>query len=246
VSVIFGDFSNYLSINRMNAGGNDGGRRRTARRAVTSKRKTKKLGYVAQASISHNDAIVEKFISDLREGNETPYQIAIIEANPAGEHPGRVEFGGGVFSIKLNGIYHRATLRGLLKGRGRFHHNPEVITAAKEGRHVLVEDLGFGGRTSALTHQIMAVMMYDQYLRALNAMGKKVRSGSTARSSNSRSSNKRGFMFNRTPARYAAEDHRAATLASLNLIKAQERRRKATGAGGGAHRHAGAVATEPI
>ncbi len=223
----------------MNAGGNDGGRRRTARRAVTSKRKTKKLGYVAQASISHNDALIEKFISDLREGNETPYQIAIIEANPAGDHPGRVEFGGGVFSIKLNGVYHRATLRGLLKGRGRFHHNPEVITAAKEGRHVLVEDLGFGGRTSALTHQIMAVMMYDQYLRALNAMGKKVRSGSSIRSSN-RNSNGRGFMFNRTPARYAAEDHRADTLASLNLIKAKERRHKATGAG------AGAGATEPI
>ena len=208
------------------------GSRRNARRAATSKRKTKKLGYVAQASISHNDAIVEQFISDLREGKETPYQIAVIEANPAGDHPGRVEFGGGVFSIKLNGRYHRATLRGLLKGRGRFHHNPEVITAAKEGRHVLVEDLGFGGRTSALTHQIMAVMMYDQYLRALAAMGMKGRSDSSARGSNSRSSNKLGFMFNRTPAFYAAANHRESVKESLNLIKARERRHKATAGAG--------------
>jgi hypothetical protein len=203
-------------------------RGRTERKATTM-RKKKPFGKRAQLSISHNDELIEKFISDLREGNETPYQIAVVEANPAGKHPGKAEFGGGMFSIKLNGVYYRAALRGLLKGRGRFHHNPDVITAVKEGRHVLVENLGVGGRTSDLTHQIMAVMMYDQYIDALDAMGKKEHSGSSVHNSN----NKRGFTFNHTHTYYGGKNYRNTVKNSLNLIKARERRHKATGGAGG-------------
>lgn len=209
---------------------NGGGRRRTAHREKTkaSARKTKKLGYVAQASISHNDALIESFIADLKAGRPVAYEIAVIEANPAGSHPGKVEFGGGVFSVRIGDKYHRATLRGLLKGRGRFHHNPEVITAAKAGRHVLVEDLELGGRSgTGVTHQIMGVMMYDQYARAMEAMGKRT----TSKGKRSSSGHK-GFVFDRTTTRYATENLRAAVKDTLDLIKATERRHTSAAAGG--------------
>jgi hypothetical protein len=219
-----------------NGGGN--GRRRTTHREKTSKRKTKKLGYVAQASISHNDALVEKFIEDLKAGRPVSYEVAVVEANPSGAHPGRVEFGGGVFSVRVGGVYHQASLRGLLKGRGRFHHNPDVITAVKDGRHVLVEDLGLGERSgTGVTHQIMGVMMYDQYLRALEALGKGKRT-SSRRSSSGGNGMGKGFMFNRTATRYAAENRRENVKASLNLIKTRNRRHATAAAAGGAGRGA--------
>lgn len=217
---------------------NGGGRRRTERRekTKTNKRKTKKLGYVAQASISHNDALIESFIADLEAGRPVGYEIAVIEADPVGSHPGKVEFGGGVFSVRIGDKYHRAVLRGLLKGRGRFHHNPDVITAAKAGSHVLVEDLGLGRRSgTGVTHQIMGVMMYDQYARAMEAMSR--RSSNRGKSKRSSSGHK-GFYFNRNITRYATENYRVAVKDTLDLIKAAERRHTASAAAGGAGRGA--------
>jgi hypothetical protein len=224
-----------------NGGGN--AKRRTTHRDKKSKTKTKKLGYLAQASIDHNDKLVESFIEDLEAGHPVSYKIAVIEANPSGDHPGRVEFGGGVFSIRVGGMYHHASLRGLLKGRGRFHHNPDVITAVKEGRHVLVEDLGLGERSgTGVRYQIMGVMMYDQFLHAMNLMGKSKRTSSRRSSSGMG----KGFMFNRTASRYAAMNHRENVKSKLNLIKARNRRHAATAAATGGAGRGTAPAPEEI
>lgn len=198
---------------------NGGGARRNGSRRAPKPKKagTKKLGRVALAAIAHNEMIVDEFIAAKAAGVESPYELAVIKANPASEHPGTWAFGGGSFSVQLsNGRYVRAHLRKLLQGRGRFHHNPDVMTAARDGSYVLVEDLGLSGRSGGLTHQIMAVLSPDQAARAhMNANVR--RSSSGARSS----SGSRGWEFNRGLAPYTnAATHRAAAVANAMASRA--------------------------
>jgi hypothetical protein len=125
-----------------------------------SVKKSKELGRVAQASIIHNYTLVEDFIAALQSGAPTPYSL------------GRVEkaLGGGAFDVVMlgEGITTRAKVRQLMHGRGRFHHNPEVTTAARVGSYVVVEDIGTG---RGVTHQIMGVADMSQAIRAMTAAG---------------------------------------------------------------------------
>jgi hypothetical protein len=126
-------------------------------------KKRKELGRVAQASIVHNYTLVEDFISAAQSGMPTPYRLARVEK----------VYGGGAFEVKIlgEGFTVRAKVRQLMHGRGRFHHNPEVSTAARIGGYVLVEDLGLGHMGSGVTHQIMGVLDMTQAARALAALG---------------------------------------------------------------------------
>lgn len=202
--------------------GGGGGRRNASRRAPKPKKAgtKKKLGRVALAAIAHNEMIVDEFLSAKATGVESPYELAVIKANPASEHPGTWAFGGGAFSVQLaNGRYVRAHLRKLLQGRGRFHHNPDVMTAARDGSHVLVEDLGLSGRSGGLTHQIMAVLSPDQAARAhMNLPGGAARRSSSRRSSSSASG---GWEFNRNAVAYTnAAERRAAMVANAMAVRA--------------------------
>jgi hypothetical protein len=161
-------------------------------RKATTARKTKKLGRVAQASIHHNEDLVEKFIAAIEEGKATPYQLAVAAGNPDDpKHPGTVAFGGGKFSVRIleTGEYVHASLRGLMHGRGGFFHNPEVSTAVRVGSYVLVEDLGLGRMAGGTSHQIMGVLSGGQASRARSAMG--IRGASSENSLFSRSSEER-------------------------------------------------------
>ena len=195
---------------------NGGARRRNATRRdpKIKKVKTMKLGRIPMAAIAHNEMIIDDFMAAKASGIETPYELAVVKANPSGEHPGTWSFGGGAFSVQLaNGRYVNAHLRKLLQGRGRFHHNPEVMTAVRNGSHVLVEDLGFSGRSGGLTHQIMAVLSADHMARLHMR-------APMARRSSSRSNSRGGWEFNRNIAAYTnAAEHRAAEVAKVITLR---------------------------
>jgi hypothetical protein len=176
--------------------------KRSERRKTQKAKKSQKLGRVAQAAISHNDALVEEFIATLEAGEVTPYEIGIVQGGADSSRPGTWAFGGGAFSVKLSdGSYVRAHLRRLLQGRGGFHHNPEVVTAVREGSHVIIEDLGIGGTS----HQIMGIMSGGQASRALRA--------ARGSSSNSMSANS---IFSRASEERRNAAMRSARLATLN------------------------------
>ena len=197
---------------------NGGARRRNGSRRVPKPKKagTKKLGRVALAAIAHNEMIIDEYMAAKAAGVESPYELAHVKANPSSDHPGTWSFGGGSFSIQLaNGRYVRAHLRKLLQGRGRFHHNPEVMTAVRDESYVLVEDLGLSGRSGGLTHQIMAVLSPDQTARV--HMG----APAGARRSSSGSSASGGWEFNRNMAAYTnAAEHRMAAVANAIAARA--------------------------
>ena len=195
-------------------------------RKATTARKTKKLGRVAQASIAHNEMMVEQFIAAVEEGKATPYELAVATGNPDDpKHPGTVSFGGGKFSVRIleTGEYVRAALRGLMHGRGGFFHNPEVSTAVRDGSYVLVEDLGLGSMAGGTSHQIMAVLSSGQASRAKTVMG--LRGSSSENSLFSRSSEERRNV-----------GIRAARMAELNRGRRTTQKAKKssnTGAAGG-------------
>jgi hypothetical protein len=175
-------------------------------RKATNKRKTKKLGRVAQAAISHNEMLVESFIDAIEEDRPTSYELGIAEGNPSDpRHPGTVSFGGGVFSVRIleSGEYVRASLRGLMHGRGGFFHNPEVSTAVHSGSYVLIEDLGLGHMAGGTSHQIMGVLSSGQASRARRAIGLR---GSSSENS----------LFSRSSEERRDEAIRAANRAKLN------------------------------
>jgi hypothetical protein len=196
-------------------GGAPAPRRNSSRRAPKPKaRKTKRLGRIALAAITHNEMIVDEYIAAVEAGLESPYALAVVQANPASDHPGTWSFGGGSFSVRLpGGRYVRANLRKLLQGRGHFHHNPDVMTAVRDGSHVLVEDLGLGRHGAGITHQIMAVLASDQAAHLAMARG---RSSSSRRSSSSN----RDWEFNRGAEAYTtAAERRAAMVTEAHAIR---------------------------
>jgi hypothetical protein len=176
------------------------GSRRSEKRKTTTARVTKKLGRMAQLSIRHNDEVGEEFIDDLESGTSTRHTLGLVKA----------AFGGGAFSVRdlADGHELRASLRGLLEGRGKFHHNPEVTTAARVGTYVVLDG-----------SQIMAVLSSGQASRARKAMGM-----SSARSS----SGSKGFSFNRSSEERRNAARRAATLAGLNTRKRKSSNHKKT------------------
>ena len=167
------------------------GSRRNGERKKVKTQGTKKLGRVAQLAIYHNDDEAEKFLTALEEGRETRLQLGQVER----------AYGGGSFSVKVGSARVDASLRGMLMGRGRFHHNPNASTAARVGSYVVLDGA-----------QIMAVLSPDQTARAKRILG--VRSGSRRSSTFNRSSEER---------RNAAK--RAAMLAGLNVRRSSSNRR---------------------
>lgn len=165
------------------------GSRRSEKRKSTTVRGTKKLGRVAQLSVRHNDEVGEQFIEDLERGKSTRHRLGLVKA----------AFGGGSFTVLVDGHELRADLRGLLQGRGRFHHNPEATTAARVGSYVVLDGA-----------QIMSVLSSGQASRARRALGM-----SSLRSS----SVSKGFSFNRSSEERRNATLRATTLAGLNATK---------------------------
>jgi hypothetical protein len=174
------------------------GRRRTQTQGKQAVRKTKKLGHAAQVAIAHNDRLAEDFIETLEAG-----------VRPAGVDLGRVvrPLGGGRFEVKIGSHIVKAMLRHLLQGPGRFHHNPEVLTAVRTGGYVVVEDTGLGNMGGGVTHRITAVLSTGQASRAKRALGR----ASSGRSSSS--------LFRRSSEEGRNAKMRANALEALNLRK---------------------------
>ena len=141
------------------------GRHRNSERKKKSTHGTKKLGRVAQLAVLHNDEVAEEFVQAVVKHDATRYELGVVE---------RV-YGGGAFSVNVGGRMVDASLRGILRGRGGFHHNPEATTAVRAGSSVVMEG-----------EQIMAVLSSGQASRARRALG--IRSGSGRSSS-------RGYRF---------------------------------------------------
>jgi hypothetical protein len=159
----------------------NGGPRRTERRATTARR-SKKLGRIPRLAIRHNHEEAEKFIDDAVAGTvPDSHSLGLVMPDSSSSNPGAFAFGDGSFSVKVAGGHGfiRAPLRGLLKGRGKFHHNPNVTTAPRNGSYVVVVD-----------GTIFAVLSTGQASRARRALGM---SSGGLRSSSSGSSN--GFAF---------------------------------------------------
>ena len=167
------------------------GSRRNGERKKKATQGTKKLGRVAQLAIYHNDDEAEKYLSALEEGRETRLQLGQVER----------AYGGGSFSVKVGTTMVDASLRGMLMGRGRFHHNPEATTAARVGSYVVLDGA-----------QIMAVLSPGQATRAKRALG--VRSGS-----------RRSSTFNRSSEQRRNAAARATMLAGLNVRRSSSGRR---------------------
>jgi len=182
---------------------NGGGPRRTERRATTGRR-SKKLGRIPRLAIRHNHEEAEKFIAHAVEGSvPASQQLGVVMPDSESSSPGAFAFGDGSFSVKVAGGHGfiRAPLRGLLKGRGKFHHNPNVTTAPRNGSYVVVVD-----------GTIFAVLSTGQASRARRALGM---SSGGLRSSSGSGSKKRSS----SPFRF---DHAAAegNVAELNAMVA--------------------------
>jgi len=182
--------------------GNGNAGRSQSRRGRSSRataKKVKKLGRVARISVRKNDEITEKFIADVRAGRATGGRLlGIVE---------KAE-GGGRFSVKVNGEVQRVPLRGLLRGRGGFHRNPEATTAARRGSTVLIDH-----------GEIVSVLAADQVLRAQRALTSSSSNGLHAPrrrlSSSSNHNGGPGFEWNRSAAIRGASARRS-MVASLD------------------------------
>lgn len=183
-------------------GGGGGGHRRTERRATTAGTRVKKLGRVPRLAIRHNHEEAEEFIAHAEAGTvPASHQLGIVMPDSGSSHPGTFAFGDGSFVVKLAGGHGfiRAPLRGLLKGRGRFHHKPEVTTAPRNGSYVVIVD-----------GTIFAVLSTGQASRVRRALG--MSSGGLRRSSGSKKRSSSPFRFDHT----AAEGN----IAELNAMVA--------------------------
>lgn len=157
--------------------------RRNKSRKVKSHVTQKKLGRVAQLAIRHNDEEAEAFLADLEAGRPTRMQL--------GEVVG--VFGGGSFLVQVGPSQIKAHLRGIIRGRGGFHRNPEAVTAARLHSHVVVDG-----------EEIWAVLTPGQAYRAQKALGPR---------------SNRSNLFNRSSERRRNTIRRTALLKSLDTRK---------------------------
>jgi hypothetical protein len=192
----------------MDGNGNAGRKRGPSRRAST--KSVKSLGRRARVSVRKNDEATEKFIADVRAGRATGGRLlGIVEGAE----------GGGSFSVKVDGAVHKLPLRGVLRGRGGFHHNPAATTAARRGSTVLIKD-----------GEIVSVLAPDQVLRANRAMA----SSGSAKAPRRRSSSNMGFNWDRA-GNIAGASSRKALVASLaSTAKAPKRNHRPTAPAKGA------------
>ena len=174
----------------------DRGERRSERRR-TKTVGTKRLGRVAQLAIRHNDEMAEKFIADVEAGRATTMKLGVAMVNADG-----------TVDVVVEGQTVRAVLRGLLKGKHGFFHNPAATTAVRKQSFVVMDG-----------EVIMAVLSSGQASRAQRALS--VPSGRA-------SSGNGGFMFNRSSEERRNAAKRATLLASLNTRKAAPARRSSS------------------
>ena len=172
----------------MDGNGNAGRKRGPSRRATT--KSVKSLGRRARVSVRKNDEATEKFIADVRAGRD------------------------GRFSVKVDGAVHKMPLRGVLRGRGGFHHNPAATTAARRGSTVLIKD-----------GEIVSVLAPDQVLRANRAMAS---SSGSAKAPRRRSSSNMGFNWNRAGNAAGASSRKALVASLAPTAKAPKRNHRPT------------------
>jgi hypothetical protein len=203
-------FVHYIRMSGNGAPGPSGRGSRRTNRKRTQTMGTKKLGRVAQLAIRHNDYLAEEFIDALEAGRSTNYKLGVATVHSDGS-----------IDVKVEGRVVRAVLRGLLKGKHGFFHNPNATTAVHKDSYVVMDG-----------EIIMAVLSGGQASRARKALGMK-----SGRSSSS--------MFNRSSEERRNAVKRAAMIAGLNTRKAapvrrsssarrsSEKKRKAAGGAGG-------------
>lgn len=146
----------------------------------TKRRERKELGKAALRSIVKNEETAEEFLSVIEAGNDPgAFQLAKVTS----------ALGGGRFMVQVHGeAPTRATLEGLLTGRGDFWKNPEVSTAVRVGGYVVVEDVGLGHMAAGGHHRIVAILDAEQARRAKRILG--------VRSANAEEANMGGFEWN--------------------------------------------------
>jgi hypothetical protein len=171
-------------VRNMSGNGARGTRRAaaTGRGRNTKRRERKELGKAALRSIVKNDETAEEFLNVLESGGDPgAFQMATVTR----------ALGGGRFMVQAHGeAPTRATLEGLLTGRGSFWKNPEVSTAVRVGGHVVVEDVGLGHMAAGGHHRIVAILDVEQARRARKILG--------LRSANAEDANMAGYQFNRS------------------------------------------------
>jgi len=136
----------------------DNGRRRSRKGS-----KPKTLSRAAMRSIVANEKVAEEFLNGLRDGTlvASRFQLGTVVRVLGGEH----------FDVELmDGPVVRASLAGVLKGRGGFFRNPEASTAVHFKSDVVVEDIGLGYMAGGSSHQIIAVLDEDQATEARRFM----------------------------------------------------------------------------
>jgi len=193
-------------------GGEGRGQSRRGRSSRATAKKVKKLGRVARISVRKNDEITEKFIEDVRAGRTTGGRLlGIVE---------KAE-GGGRFSVKVDGKVETIPLRGLLRGRGGFHRNPDATTAARRGSTVLVHH-----------GEIVSVLAPDQVLRAQRALTSSSSSNGLhaprRRLTSSNHNGGPGFEWNRSAAIRGASARRSMVASLDPTTKAPKRNHRPT------------------
>jgi hypothetical protein len=185
----------------MDGNGNGGRKRGPSRRAST--KSVKSLGRRARVSVRKNDEATEKFIADVRAGRATGGRLLGIVEGAVGD---------GRFSVKVDGAVQKLPLRGVLRGRGGFHHNPAATTAARRGSTVLINH-----------GEIVSVLAPDQVLRANRAMA----SSGSAKAPR-RSSSNMGFNWNRAGNAAGASSRKALVASLASTAKAPKRNHRPT------------------
>jgi len=176
------------------------GSRRSERKSA-KKAGSKPLGRVARLAIRHNDEEAEKFIKALEKGHETRYALGHVTRS----------FGFGQFTVQVgHRTIERASLRGMLHGRGHFHHNPEASTAVRVGSYVIIDG-----------EQIMSALSAGQASRARRAVGIVSARGSPKAN---------GFEFNHSSEEKRDAAHRSAMIANLNGSRKNKPARRSSSA----------------
>jgi hypothetical protein len=186
------------------------GSRRVNRKRVQTTG-SKPLGRVAQLAIRHNDEEAESFIEDLEAGHSTRLELGHVTR----------ALGYGTFHVKVGGKEVTASLRGMLQGRGRFHHNPEATTAVRVGGWVVMDG-----------EQIVSALSTGQATRARKALG--MHSGRSSSSMFNRSSETRRNAVRRAALlKDVTNTRRPEPVRRSSSANRSETRRKGAGGGGG-------------
>ena len=137
----------------------EGRARRKTQKAKKSQKsqKSQPIGRVAQLAIRHNDEEAEAFLADIEAMRPTRLVFGQVVADPIS---GKWSYGDGSFTVKAGPFYHRAHVRGIIRGRGGFHKNPMATTAVRLQSYVVLDG-----------EEIWAVLSSGQAYRAKKALG---------------------------------------------------------------------------